>query len=196
MELSLEPYDWVVGILALGGSVLLGLLLARRSRAGESSANFFLAGRRMKWPIIGASFFATNIGAQHLVGLCEGTYRHGICAGTIEVAGVLCLGFAAAVLFPYYIKNRVFTVPQFLEMRYGSATRIFFSGYMLFLAILMSMAIVLYAGAIVLQGLLGWDIMPTVVLIGAFAAIITIVGGGSTSSRCVSTGPISETSSS
>jgi len=177
MNLALTPLDWLVGILMFGGSIALGLYWAKRAHAGADSAGFFLAGRKMSWPIIGASLFATNIAAQHVVGICEGTYRCGIAAGTIEVAGVLCLGFAAAFLFPHYIKNGVFTIPQFLEMRYNHKLRTFFSGYMLFLAIFMTTAIVLYAGALILQGLLGWNIMATVTLLGICAAIITVIGG-------------------
>jgi len=75
MQLTLTPLDWIVTTLLLIGSIALGAYLAFRIRAGDSSDNFFLAGRRMIWPIIGASFFATNIGAEHLVGLCGDAYR-------------------------------------------------------------------------------------------------------------------------
>jgi len=95
----------------------VGLRLAVRAHASQSSAGFFLAGRRLTWPIVGASLYATNIGAEHLVGLSGDAYRYGLCAGTVELTTVICLGFASAVLFPYYIRNKVFTIPEFLEMR-------------------------------------------------------------------------------
>ena len=78
MDLHLTPLDWTVTILSLVGSIALGTYLALRMRSGENSANFFLAGRKMTWPIIGASFFATNIGAEHLVGLSGDAYRYGL----------------------------------------------------------------------------------------------------------------------
>jgi len=63
----------------------LGLSLAIRKGASENSTQFFLAGRGLSWPIVGASLFATNIGADHLVGLSGDAYRYGLCAGTVEL---------------------------------------------------------------------------------------------------------------
>src|SRR6185369_6606852 len=104
---------------AVASSIALGLTLAIRKGASETSAQFFLAGRGLRWPIVGASLFATNIGAEHLVGLSGDAYRYGISAATVELTTALCLGLAASLLFPYYIKSRVFTIPEFLELRYN-----------------------------------------------------------------------------
>jgi SSS family solute:Na+ symporter len=177
MSFSLTVLDWVVCLGGLCGSVFIGLRLAMRAHASESSAGFFLAGRRLTWPIVGASLFATNIGAEHLVGLSGDAYRYGLSAGTVELTTASCLGFAAAVLFPYYIRNQVFTIPEFLELRYDRTARLFFSGVMLVICVMTKMAFHLYAGALVLHGLLGWDVMSVVVLVGIIIAIVTIIGG-------------------
>ena len=177
MELTLTGLDWFVGASVLAGSFAVGLYLAFRADTAENSASFFLAGRKMPWPIIGASFFATNIGAEHLVGLSGDAYRYGICAGTVELTTCICLGFAAVALFPYYIKTKIFTIPEFLEMRYHPLARIFFSSLMLVICIMTKMAFCLYAGALVLHALLGWDVMTTVIVLGFATAVFTIVGG-------------------
>lgn len=177
MKLTLTTLDWIVCIVALVGNILLGLWFSMRSKKGETSDGFFLAGRKLMWPIVGASLFATNIGAEHLVGLSGDSYRYGICAGTVELTTAICLGFAAAVLLPYYLKNNVFTIPEFLQLRYRSEARMFFSGLMLFICIVTKMAFCLYAGALVMHSLVGWDVMPTVLLLGVACAIITIIGG-------------------
>ena len=177
MGFSMTTLDWVVCLFALCGSIFVGLRLAVRAHASQSSAGFFLAGRRLTWPIVGASLYATNIGAEHLVGLSGDAYRYGLCAGTVELTTVICLGFASAVLFPYYIRNKVFTIPEFLEMRYNRLARVFFSGLMLVICIMTKMAFHLFAGALVLHGLLGWDVMSVVVLVGIIIAAITIIGG-------------------
>ena len=177
MNLKLTMLDWIVCIVALVGNILLGLWLSMRSKKTEGSAQFFLAGRRLTWPVVGASLFATNIGAEHLVGLSGDSYRYGICAGTVELCTAICLGFAAAVLLPYYLKNNVFTIPEFLELRYRGEARLFFSGLMLFICIVTKMAFCLYAGALVMHSLVGWDVMPTVLLLGCVCAVITIIGG-------------------
>jgi SSS family solute:Na+ symporter len=68
MNLSLSALDWIVLLTMITGSLSFGLYMAYRKKAGQNSSNFFLGGRSIKWPIIGASLFATNIGAEHLVG--------------------------------------------------------------------------------------------------------------------------------
>ncbi len=89
-SLSLSMFDWLVGGGALVLNILAGLWLAMRARQSGSSDEFFLAGRRLTWPIVGASLLATNIGAEHMVGLCGDAYRYGFCAGAIELtAGIL-----------------------------------------------------------------------------------------------------------
>ena len=175
--MHLSVCDWVVGGGALVVNILLGLWFALRAKQSGSSDEFFLAGRRLTWPIVGASLLATNIGAEHMVGLCGDAYRYGFCAGTVELSTALCLGIAIAVLIPYYLKNDVFTIPEFLELRYRKEARLFFSGMMLAICIVTKMAFCLYAGALVLQSLLGWEIMPTIASLAAATAVITMVGG-------------------
>jgi SSS family solute:Na+ symporter len=169
--------DWFVGGGALLVNILAGLWLAMRARQSRSSDEFFLAGRRLTWPIVGASLLATNIGAEHMVGLCGDAYRYGFCAGAIELTAGFSIGIAAAILIPYYLKNQVFTIPEFLELRYRKEARMFFSGMMLVICIVTKMAFCLYAGALVLQGILGLDVMPTVVALAVLTAVITMIGG-------------------
>lgn len=178
--LSLTPLDWVVCITALVGSIAVGLYLSARAHSSESSAGFFLAGRTLKWPVIGASLFATNIGAEHLVGLSGDSYRYGLCAGTVELTTGMCLGFTAAVLLPYYMKNQIFTIPEFLEIRYNRSARTIFSGLMLFICIMTKTAFTLYAGALVLNNLTHWDLMTTVIGLGVLTAAVTMIGGFTT----------------
>jgi SSS family solute:Na+ symporter len=177
MELSLTGLDWIVGSLIIVGSLAFGLYMAWKKKAGDNSTNFFLGGRKITWPIIGASIFATNIGAEHLVGLSGDSYRYGLSAASVELTTFITLGVACAVLFPYYIRNRVYTIPEFLEIRYDKRARIFFSGLMLVISVMTKLAFTLFAGALVLNSILGWDIMQTIFYIGIVVAIFTIIGG-------------------
>ena len=177
LSLSLTPLDILICCMAVIASITAGLLIAARKGASETSSQFFLAGRRLGWPLVGASLFATNIGAEHLVGLSGDAYRYGLCAGAIELTTCICLGLACAVLFPYYIRSKIYTIPEFLELRYNRTARVFFSGLMLVICIMTKLAFHLYAGALVLHGLLGWSVMPTVGVMGAVVALIAIIGG-------------------
>ena len=177
MELKLTLLDWIVLIIVMGGSLSFGLYMAYIKKAGTTSTNFFLGGRSIKWPIIGASLFATNIGAEHLVGLSGDSYRYGLSAGLVELTMPITLGFSCALLFPYYMKNKIFTIPEFLELRYNRLARTFFSGLMLIISIMTKLAFTLFAGALVLNSILGWNIMETIFYLGLIVAIFTIIGG-------------------
>jgi solute:Na+ symporter, SSS family len=177
MKLILSGLDWFVLLFVMTGSLSYGMYMAYRKKAGKNSSNFFLGGRSIKWPIIGASLFATNIGAEHLVGLSGDSYRYGLSAGLVELTMPITIGFACAILFPYYMKNKVFTIPEFLELRYNRRARTFFSGLMLVISIMTKLAFTLFAGALVLNSILGWNIMTTIFYIGLIVAIFTIIGG-------------------
>lgn len=177
MALSLTLPDWIVLIIIMGGSLSFGLYMAWLKKAGQNSTNFFLGGRAIKWPVIGASLFATNIGAEHLVGLSGDAYRYGLSAGSVELTCAITLGFACAVLFPYYMKNKIYTIPEFLELRYDRRARTFFSGLMLVISIMTKLAFTLFAGALVMNSILGWNVMSTVLFIALVVAVFTIIGG-------------------
>lgn len=177
MNLSLTALDWFVVSFVMIGSLSYGIYMSYRKKAGKDSSNFFLGGRSIKWPIIGASLFATNIGAEHLVGLSGDAYRYGLSAGSVELTMAITLGFSCAVLFPYYMKNRIFTIPEFLEIRYDRRARTFFSGLMLVISVMTKLAFTLFAGALVLNSILGWNIMATIFYIGLIVAVFTMIGG-------------------
>jgi len=177
MSLSLSLSDWIVFVTMIGISLLFGLYMSYRKKSSQSSSDFFLGGRNILWPIVGASLFATNIGAEHLVGLSGDAYRYGLSAGSVEILTVIPLGIACAFLFPYYMKNKVFTIPEFLELRFNKHARTFFSIFMLIVSIMTKLAFTIFAGALVLNGLLGWNIMTTVVCIAIIVAFYTMIGG-------------------
>jgi solute:Na+ symporter, SSS family len=176
-RLSLTAADWAICAGLLVFSIAFGLFISARMRSSADSGAFFLAGRKLAWPIIGASLFATNIGAEHLVGLSGDTYRYGISAATVEFTTAMCLGIACAILLPAYFKNNVFTIPEFLELRYNRASRTFFSGLMLLISIMTKTAFCLFAGALVLNSLAGWGVMKSVIGLAVICAITTILGG-------------------
>lgn len=177
MNLSLTSLDWIVLTVVMTVSLSFGLYMAYRKKAGQNSSNFFLGGRNIKWPVIGASLFATNIGAEHLVGLSGDAYRYGLSAGSVELTCAITLGFACAILFPYYMKNKIYTIPEFLELRYNRRARTFFSGLMLVISVMTKLAFTLFAGALVLNSILGWEVMTTAFYIGIAVAAFTIIGG-------------------
>ncbi|MDR2234038.1 MAG: sodium/solute symporter [Tannerella sp.] len=177
MSLSLTFSDWIVFAIVLGSSLYYGLYMSYRKKASQNSAHFFLGGRNITWPIVGASLFATNIGAEHLVGLSGDAFRYGLSAGSVEIMTIIPLGIGCAILYPYYLKNKIFTIPEFLELRFNHHARTFFSLFMLIISVMTKLAFTIFAAALVMYSLLGWDIMSTVVCIAVIVAVFTMIGG-------------------
>jgi SSS family solute:Na+ symporter len=102
-RLSLTGWDWMICIALIAFSLAVGLYISARMKSSSDSSAFFLAGRRLAWPIVGASLFATNIGAEHLVGLSGDAYRYGISASSVELTTAITLGMTCTFLLPQYI---------------------------------------------------------------------------------------------
>ncbi|MBM3802130.1 MAG: sodium/solute symporter [Acidimicrobiia bacterium] len=171
---SLHPLDLITIAGYLIITLLIGLSVAKRK---ETSEDYFLAGRRLTWPILGASLFSTNISAEHLVGLAGEAHRVGLVVGGFEWVACFCLLTLAFVFVPQYLKNRIFTIPEFLERRFSLAARMVLSGYFLVMIVLTKISIALWAGALVVNTLFGWDIQMVMWSIGIFTALYTAAGG-------------------
>lgn len=149
----------------------------------ETSTDYFLAGRNVGWLAIGASIFASNIGSEHLVGLAGAGAESGMAMAHWEMQGwlILVLGW---VFVPFYSRSKVFTMPEFLERRYNSASRNFLSIISLVSYVLTKVAVTVYAGGIVFKEVFGIETWMGIDFfwVGAiglvvFTGIYTIVGG-------------------
>ena len=170
----------MLGLYAVG-MVAIGLWFARRTKArssGDASADYFLAGRAMLWPVIGFSLFASNISSTTLVGLAGDAYGSGIWVFNYEWMAAFVLAFFAIFVLPQILRSGVFTMPEFLERRFSRASRLYFAGLTLFLNIVVDTAASLFAGAVVMKlvfpGVETWQI---VTVLAVLAGIYTIVGG-------------------
>jgi SSS family solute:Na+ symporter len=163
--------------------ISLGLWISRRQAKG--GREFFLAGGTMKWPFIGASLFATNISSQQFVGQAGLAFSVGIIAGGFQLVGALCFILLAAFFIRTYMGLRLATSPEFFEKRYSGRCRTIVSFINLMMIILGNIAAALYAGALVLTHLLGWDQLEnaellywvSIFLIGIAAGTYTLTGG-------------------
>ena len=181
--LKVSYIDVVVIGLYFIGIVCMGLWISRRQAKG--SREFFLAGQQMKWPFIGASLFATNISSQQFVGQAGLAFTVGIVAGGFQMIGAMCFIFLAVFFIRTYMGLKLTTSPQFFEERFSPGCRTIISFVNLMMIILGNLTAALYAGAIVLTHLLGWDVGPhknilfwtTVVLMGVAAGSYTLLGG-------------------
>jgi SSS family solute:Na+ symporter len=147
----LKPVDWI--IIAAYFTIILGLAWWVMRQKQRTSTDYFLAGRNLGWLIIGASIFASNIGAEHLVGLAGSGATDGVAMAHYELHA-WCLLVLGWVMVPFYMRSKVFTMPEFLERRFSPTARTVLSLISLVAYVLTKMAVGIFAGGIVFSVLL------------------------------------------
>ncbi len=170
----LQTLDWIV----LGGyfAILFGVAIWVIMQRQKNTEDYFLAGRNVGWFVVGASIFASNIGSEHVVGLAGQGFENGMPMAHYELHAwiVLLLGW---VFLPFYARSGVFTMPEFLERRYGPRARWFLSIFSLVGYVLTKVSVTIYAGGMVIASLLDvtfWQgALGTVIITG----IYTVLGG-------------------
>lgn len=146
-------------------------------RTERSSTGYFLAGKTLRWPVIGLALFATNISCIHLVSLAQSGFDTGLLNGNFEWMAAFTLILLALFFVPFYIKSGVTTLPDFLERRYNRACRDWLTYVSVLSAIIIHIAFSLLAGGIVLETLLGVNMYVSVTVISVLVAIYTVIGG-------------------
>ena len=177
-RLSMSGLDVVLVAVYLIGIVGLGLWAWRRRRSKRaSSAEYFLAGGTLRWPVIGLALFSTNISTVHLVSLAQEGYVNGLAYGNFEWMAAFLLIVLALFFAPFYIRSRVATLPDFLEKRYSRAARDWLAGLSIVSAVFIHIGFSLYTGAVVLRGLFGIDIHTSIIVTALLTGLYTVVGG-------------------
>jgi SSS family solute:Na+ symporter len=144
----------------------------------ESSEEYFLGGRSMTWPIVGISLFAANISSSTLVGLAGDAYKTNVHVFNYEWLAVIVLIIFAIFFMPFYIKSKVYTMPEFLERRYDSRSRYYFSFITLIGNVIIDTAAGLYVGMLVLKIVFPeMDTWQIISILAISAAAYTIPGG-------------------
>ena len=143
--------DWL--IIAAYFGLLLALVWWVVLRGKETADDYFLAGRNLGWFVVGASIFASNIGSEHLVGLAGSGATSGVALAHYELHA-WCLLVLGWVFIPFYMRSRVFTMPEFLERRFSPASRWVLSLISLVAYVITKMAVGIFAGGVVFGTLL------------------------------------------
>jgi solute:Na+ symporter, SSS family len=173
--LTLPPLDIAIILLYMCGILTIGLLSVRRVKITGNV--FFLAGRSLSWPLVGAALFASNISTIHLVGLTASGYNEGLVWGNFEWMASFTLILLSLIFAPFYFKTRIATLPEFLERRYSPASRSFLAFMAIVAAVFIHIGISLYAGAAVFQRFFGINVVTSIVIISTVIGIYTVLGG-------------------
>jgi len=173
--ISIPFFDLAIIVFYLIGILLVGVWVARRQKMTSNS--YFLAGRSLNWAVVGAALFASNISTIHLVGLAAAGYRDGMVQGNFEWMAAFLLIVLGLVFAPFYFKNKISTLPEFLERRYSGASRSFLAFLAIVGALFMHIGISLYAGAVVFENFFGIDKWYSIIIISVITSIYTVMGG-------------------
>ncbi len=194
--IQLGTWDILIFAAYFVGIMALGTYASRR--VGGTKRDYFLAGDRLPWWMIGGSIVAANISSHHFVGVIGTAYKLGFVAMCIEWAAIL-IGFNALlwIFLPFYLRNGFYTMPEFLQKRFGTGARLMYALTILVIYVFIEISAVLYLGAVTIDTLFGAEInrlfgtdqvtlfgssfapslLLCIVAIAAFTGIYTVLGG-------------------
>ncbi len=172
MRLALLDYLIFAGYLAV--TVTVGLWRARKE---DDTTDYFLAGRQLRWWIIGASLIATNISTEHFVGMAGSGFRYGLAIASYEWMAAVTLVLVGWWFLPKFLRHGIYTMPQFLEQRFNGHARAILAVYLLLAYIFVALATVIYSGALALSTLFGIPVWVGIALLCGVTGLYTIYGG-------------------
>ncbi len=172
-QITLSTLDWTV----IGVYLALVLGIALRVRLGQNtSADYFLAGRSMPWVVVAISLYATLFSTISFVAVPGEAFKNGVLLSLNSIGYAVFTPLAVFLFLRFFYQTDTFTCYEYLERRFGGATRTL--GSLLFLATrTLYAATAFYAAAVIFEALIGWDKTTSVLAAGVFAIVYTTIGG-------------------
>ena len=172
--MNLIGIDYFIVLLYLTGTIAIGLYYEKYI---SSSSDYFLAGKLLPFWAIAISIVGTDIGAVDFVGLTGQAYRYGIVVANFDwIGSVPAMILAGLVFIPYYWRAGVYTIPEYLGRRYNIYLRAI-SAVIWLLFIAFTLGVILWATGVLLQEMIGWPIMLSIILTVVIVGLYTITGG-------------------
>jgi SSS family solute:Na+ symporter len=174
---TLANLDYLVFFIYFIIIVGYGLWVYRKKKKAQDSSNdYFLAEGSLTWWAIGASLIASNISAEQFIGMSGSGFKMGLAIATYEWMAAATLIIVAVFFMPVYLKNKIFTMPQYLEKRYNSNVAMIMAVFWLLLYVLVNLTSILYLGALAISSISGLNLTFCMVALAFFALMITLGG--------------------
>ena len=175
---TLSTNDYIVFFIYFFMVAGYGLWVYRKKKKESVSAShdYFLAEGSLTWWAIGASLIASNISAEQFIGMSGSGFKMGLAIATYEWMAAATLMVVAIFFIPVYLKNKIYTMPQFLNKRYNSTVAMIMAVFWLLLYVLVNLTSILYLGALAINSISGISTSTCMYLLAAFAIIITLGG--------------------
>lgn len=176
MVSNFTTLDMLIFAVYLLGIVGLGVFASRKGK--DTNRDYFLAGDKLPWWMVGGSIIAANISSHQLVGVMGVAYDRGFVAMVVEWGAIL-IGFNALlwIFLPFYLRNGFYTMPEFLQRRFGATSKTIYALLVLLTYIFVEISAVLYLGALSLHALLGIPMSTSVIALAVATGVYTVLGG-------------------
>ncbi|MGE7776972.1 sodium/sugar symporter [Chitinophaga sp. NPDC101104] len=148
----------------------------RKRKASADTKDFFLAEGSLTWWAIGASLIASNISAEQFIGMSGSGFKMGLAISTYEWMAAATLLVVAIFFLPIYLKNKIYTMPQFLSQRYNGTVATIMAVFWLLLYVFVNLTSILYLGALAVSTISGFSFTACMIGLAVFAIIITLGG--------------------
>jgi SSS family solute:Na+ symporter len=174
---ELTTGDYVVFLVYFVIVAAYGIWVYRRKHnADATSKDYFLAEGSLTWWAIGSSLIASNISAEQFVAMSGNGFTMGLAVSAYEWMAAITLVIVAVFFIPVYLKNKIFTMPQFLHQRYNSTVAMIMAVFWLLLYVIVNLTSILYLGAVAVNGISGINFTFCLIALAFFAVIITLGG--------------------
>jgi SSS family solute:Na+ symporter len=174
---SLELKDYIVFLVYFIGVSSYGYWIYRRKRKAEAdSKDFFLAEGSLTWWAIGASLIASNISAEQFIGTSGSAFAMGLAIASYEWMAAATLLVVAIFFLPIYLRNKIYTMPQFLAQRYSPTVATIMAVFWLLVYIFVNLSSILYLGALAVDTISGLGSTTCIIGLAVFAVFITLGG--------------------
>ncbi|MGV3765969.1 MAG: sodium:solute symporter family transporter [Chitinophagaceae bacterium] len=173
---TLQTADYIVFLIYFIGVSAYGYYIFQRKRTSVSSKDYFLAEGALTWWAIGASLIASNISAEHFIGMSGSGFAIGLAISTYEWMSAATLIIVAVFLIPMYLKNRIYTMPQFLLQRYSQKVSVIMAVFWLLVYVFVNLTSIIYLGALAISSVSPVSFGAAVVFLSVFSIVVTLGG--------------------
>lgn len=174
---QLHVADYVVFFIYFIIVSTYGLYIYHRKKSSQvDSKDFFLAEGSLTWWAIGASLIASNISAEHFIGMSGSGFALGLAISTYEWMAAATLIIVAVFFLPVYLKNNIYTMPQFLEQRYNSTVSTIMAIFWLLVYVFVNLTSIIYLGALAITAISGINFVVCIIGLATFSVIVTLGG--------------------
>ncbi len=176
--MKLEQLDFMVFIAYVIGLLCIALWISRNDHKGDrNTEDYFLASKSLPWWAIGASLIAANISAEQIIGMSGSGYAIGMAIASYEWMAALTLIIVGKYLLPIFLKNEIFTMPQYLEQRFDGRVKTIFALFWLAVFIFVNLTSVLWLGGLAIQTVAGIDWMFGMIFLAVLSVAYSLYGG-------------------